>query len=191
MTATSTTKPTDLDQLTAAAERAGAEAQKASAAASAAHAEAQLAAERIRLEQDARFVRWAENRVTASGETGETLAAEVDAARLAFEHAVAAGDADFVARYLDWSTASAKLYYHRTHAVNLRGLLHQRRPDSHPAVDAGRSGGHDSRTSIPTFIDALARAVAAAAATRHGDMEDQLQAELQAALRGDTGGVVN
>jgi len=184
MTTPTATRPADLAALNAAAERASAEAQKASAAASAAMAEAQLAAERIHAERDVRFVRWASARVAEAPATLASLAAEADAARLAFERAVAGGDADFVARYLDWATAAARLYHHRGHVLSLQGQLHLRRPAEYAAADGTRST-NDSRTTIPSFADALDRAVAHAAAARSGDVEDELQAALQAALRGE------
>jgi len=186
MSTTTTTRPSDLAALNAAAERASAEAQKASAAASAAMAEAQLAAERIHAERDVRFVRWASARVAEAPATEQRLAADVDAARQAFERAVAAGDSDFVAKYLTWATAGAALYHARTHYNNLRGHLHLRRPAEHPAHDAGRQVTHDSRVMVPGFADALARAADHAVAARGGDVEDALQAELQAALRGES-----
>ncbi len=186
MTTPTATRPADLAQLNAAAERASAEAQKASVAASAAMAEAQLAAERIHRETDIRFVRWAEGRLAEAPATEQRLAGEVDHARQAFERAVAAGDADFVARYLSWATAGAALYHHRSHLMSVRGNLHFRRPDKHPAADTGRGVTHDSRVSVPGFADALARAADHAVAARGGDVEDALQAELQAAIRGES-----
>ena len=113
------------------------------------------------------------------------LAGDVDAARKAFERAVAAGDPDFVARYLAWSESGAKLYHYRTHAANLRGHLHQHRPAEYPAQDGSRHVTHDSRSTVPTFADALARAAEVAVAARSGDAEDELQTALEAALRGD------
>ena len=178
------TRPADLAQLTAAAERASAEAQKASAVASAAMAAAQLAAEKIHVERDHRFVRWAEGRLSESNATEKALAGEVDTARKAFECAVAAGEPTFVAAYLGWATAGAALYHARNHHNNLRGHLHHRRPDQHAAYDAGRST-NDSRTTIPSLADALGIAAAHAAAGRSGDVEDALQRQLESALRGE------
>ena len=177
-------RTSDLVQLTAAAERARTLAAEASASASAAQAEAQLAAERIHAERDVRFVRWAVNRVAESGATEKDLATGVDVARLAFEASVSDGTPDFVSKYLTWSESAARLYHHRGHVMTLRGQLHHRRRDEYAAPDTARSTT-DSRSSIPPFSDALARAVAMAAAARSGDVEDALQAELQAALRGD------
>lgn len=182
---TTTTRTSDLAQLTAVAERAAASAAQASAAASAAYAEAQLAGERAAAEREDRFCRWASARVAESGATEKGLAAEVDDARLAFERAVAAGEPTFVSLYLGWSECAARLHHHRGHVLTLRGQLHLRRPDQHPAPDASRQTGGDSRTMIPTFADALDRAVAHAAAARSGDVEDGLQSELQSALRGE------
>jgi len=179
------TRTSDLAKLTAAAERAQAQAAEASAVASAAHAEAELAAERIAIERDARFVRWASTIVAESDATLARLAGEVDVARKAFERAVAAGDPDFVARYLAWSESGAKLYHYRTHAANLRGHLHQHRPAEYPAQDGSRHVTHDSRSTVPSFTDAMERATATAVAARSGDAEDELQTALEAALRGD------
>jgi len=184
MSTPTATKPADLAQLTAAAEKARDQAAEASAKASAAMAQAQLAAERIHAERDVRFVRWAEHRLGESNATLATLAAEVDTARLAFDASVADGDPAFVARYLDWATAGAALFHTRNHTNNLRNHLHRRRPDQHAAYDAGRSV-NDSRTTIPSFAEALDRSVAHAAAARGGDVEDQLQRELESALRGE------
>jgi len=185
MTTTPTaTRPADLAQLTAAAEQAAASAAEASAKASAAYAAAQLAGERARLEQDARFCRWASARLAASNATLARLAAEVDDARKAFERAVAAGDAAFVALYLDWATCAARLYHHRGHVLSLQGQLHLRKPAEYAAADGSRST-NDSRTTIPSFADALDRAVAHAVAARSGDAEDELQNALQNALRGE------
>jgi hypothetical protein len=185
MTNTIATRPADLAALTAAAERAQAQAAEASAVASAAYAEAELAAERIAVVQDARFVAWASAIVAESNETLARLAGEVDVARKAFERAVAAGDPDFIAKYLAWSESGAKLYHSRIHANNLRGHLHQRRPAEYPAQDGGRHVTHDSRSTVPGFTDAMERATATAAAARSGDAEDELQTALEAALRGD------
>jgi len=185
MTATSTaTRPADLAQLTAAAEQARDQAAEASAKASAAMAEAQLAAENIHRETDLRFCRWAENRIAEAPATEKDLATGVDVARLAFDASVSGGTPDFVAKYLAWSTAAARLHHHRGHIMSVRGNLHHRRPNQHPAPDTARSTS-DSRSSIPPFNDALARAVAMAAAARSGDVEDGLQNALQAALRGE------
>ena len=184
MSTPTATRPADLAALNAAAERASAEAQKASAAASAAMAEAQLAAERIHRETDTRFVRWASARVGESNATLATLAAGVDHARRSFEVAVAAGDPAFVAKYLDWSEAAATLYHTRNHVNNLKSHLHHRRPSEYPAYDAGRSV-NDSKTLVPAFADALGRAAEVAVAGRSGDAEDELQRQLEAALRGE------
>jgi len=183
MTTTSTATP-DLATMLTQAERAQAEANAAAARAAAAQAKAQAVAGQIAAERDHRFVAWADARVAESGATEKRLANEVDTARLAFEASVAGGSVDFVATYLTWATAAAGLYHTRNHHNNLRNHLHRRRPDEHPAYDASRQVT-DSRTTIPAFGDALARAVAQAAAGRGGDVEDGLQAELQAALRGE------
>ena len=185
MSTPTATRPADLAKLTAAAEKARDQAAEASAKASAAMAEAQLADERITLERDHRFVAWASARVAESNATMTRLAGEVDTARLAFERAVAAGDPDFVARYLAWSESGATLYHYRTHAANLRGHLHQHRPAEYPAQDGSRHVTHDSRSTVPTFTDAMERATATAVAARSGDAEDELQTALEAALRGD------
>jgi len=184
-TTTTATRPADLAALTAAAERAAASAAEASAKASAAYAEAQLAGERAAAEQDARFVRWAEATIAAAPAEERRLIAATDEARIAFERSVAEGEPDYPARYLAWSDAAGKLYYHRQYILTVRGNLHRRRPDEHAAPDAGRSGGHDSRVTVPSFVDALSRAVAQAVAARNGDHEDTLQDTLNRALRGE------
>jgi multidrug efflux pump subunit AcrA (membrane-fusion protein) len=175
----------DLAALNAAAERASAEAQKASAKASAAYAEAQLAGERARLEQDARFCRWAEATIAAAPAEERRLIAATDAARVAFERGIAECEPDYPARYMAWSDAAGQLYHSRQYIQNLRGHLHIRRPGEYAAPDAGRSGGHDSRVTVPAFIDALTRTVAQAVANRNGDHEDALQDTLNRALRGE------
>jgi len=182
MTATSTA-PDTLTQLNAAAELARDQAAQASAKASAAMAAAQLAAERIHRETDIRFVSWASARVAEAPATEKALAGAVDDARQSFEASVAAGEPTFVATYLTWSECAARLHHHRNHVMNVRGNLHLRRPTEHAAPDTSRST-NDSRTTIPSFADALGRAVAMAAAARSGDVEDELQNALQSALRG-------
>jgi len=174
----------DLAQLTIAAEKARDQAAEASAKASAAMAQAQLAAERIRLEQDQRFVSWASARVGEANATEKRLSSEVDDARRAFDVAVAAGDSAFVARFLDWAESGARLYHARSHHDNLRGHLHHCRPTEYPAYDASRST-NDSKTLVPGFADALARAAEHAVANRSADVADALQAQLEAALRGE------
>jgi pyruvate/2-oxoglutarate dehydrogenase complex dihydrolipoamide acyltransferase (E2) component len=186
MTTTSTaTRPADLAQLNAVAERAAASAAEASAKASAAYAEAQLAGERARLEQDARFCRWAEATIAAAPAEERRLIAATDAARIAFEQGIALGESDYPARYMAWSDAAGQIFHSRQYIQNLRGHLHLRRPGEHAAPDAGRSGGHDSRVTVPAFIDALNRTVAQAVATRIGDHEAALQDTLNRALRGE------
>jgi|GEM_PF-1974880 len=186
MIATPTTRTSngDLAQLTAAAEQARDQAAEASARASAAMAKAQLAAEKIAVEQDHRFVRWAETRVAESNETLKTLTSNVDAARKGFESSVAAGSPDFLSRFLDWSESGARLYHYRNHVANLNSHLHHRRPGEFPPHDASRSTS-DSKTTIPSFADALARAADMASAARGGHVEDELQNALQSALRGE------
>jgi len=90
-----------------------------------------------------------------------------------------------VALYLGWTEAAGRLYHERNFTNNLKGHLHHRRPEKHAALDASRGVTHDSRSMIPDFPDALARAVSLAAAARSGDVEDQLQRELESALRGE------
>jgi len=185
MTATSTATPDTLTTMLTAAETAQHEANAAAARAAEAQAKASAVAARIAAERDSRFVAWASARVTESAATLATLAGEVDGARRSFEAAVSAGEATFVARYLDWATAGATLYHHRNHVLTVRSNLHHRRPEEHAAPDASRQTGHDSRTSVPSFGDALDRAAAQASASRSGDAEDALQAELEAAIRGE------
>ena len=186
MTATSTAPDTLTTMLTQ-AEKAQAEANLAAARAAEAQAKAVAVGNQIAAERDARFCAWAAARLSEAPATEKVLAAAVDTARMAFEAAVAGGEANFVAKYLSWAESAARLYHGRTHAANLKGHLHHRRPAEHPAQDAGRGVTHDSRTTVPSITDALARATAMASAARAGDAEDELQAELESALRGEIG----
>jgi hypothetical protein len=185
MTATSTATPDTLTTMLTQAERAQAEANAAAGRAAEAQAKAVAVGNQIAAERDTRFVAWATARLGESPATEKGLAGDVDAARQAFDAAVSGGEPTFVAKYLSWAEAAARLYHARTHAANLKGHLHHRRPAEHPAHDAGRQVTHDSRTTVPSISDALARATAMASAARAGDAEDALQAELESALRGE------
>ena len=187
MTATpTTTNPADLARLTASAQQAQALAAEASAKASAAQAAASAAAERIHIAQDAASCRWAEATIAAAPDEERRLIAATDAARVNFERGIAEGQPDFPSRYLEWSGAAGQLFHHRGFVQNLHGHLAHRRPQQHAAPDAGRSGGHDSRVTVPDFIDAVSRTVAHVAASRNGDYQDAMQAQLQAAMRGES-----
>lgn len=186
MTATSTTTPDTLTTMQTQAEKAQHEANAAAARAADAQGKAQAVADQIAAERETRFCRWAEATIAAAPAEERRLIEAVDTSRVDFERSVAEGESDYPARYLAWADAAGKLYHHRRFIQTVHGNLANRRPN-HVAPDANRGVTHDSRVTVPNFIDALDRATAQAVANRHGDHEDALQATLNRALRGEIG----
>lgn len=172
---TTTATPT-LSELEAAKAAADAEASKVSEQIAQARARAAEAEQQIQIIHRRRIEKWAKNVVDGFNVDRRDAQANVDTARKAFDQAVAAGDPEFLGRYLD--LAKAVGHFNALHRRLSTGHYELRTPE--PRIpDTGRHG------QMPTLLDILNPAASRGASNLISDAEDATFREHNAVLAGE------